>query len=97
VVIGYEPEEVRKANSSILHVPEDVARGKPRELLDAGLRDGKWEMSRLRTFAEAKHLNLELSFPDQVLTILTDRRSLIPILINQTNNAINLRSGSKCT
>src|SRR5713101_1196322 len=41
---GYEPEEVvGKANSSILHVPEDVASGKPRELLDASLRDGKWE------------------------------------------------------
>src|SRR2546425_1573141 len=41
---GYEPSEVvGKANSSILHVPEDVASGKPRELLDAALRDGKWE------------------------------------------------------
>jgi PAS domain S-box-containing protein len=41
---GYEPEEVvGKANSSILHAPEDVASGKPRELLDAALRDGKWE------------------------------------------------------
>ena len=41
---GYEPEEVvGKANSSILHAPEDVAAGKPRELLDAALRDGKWE------------------------------------------------------
>jgi PAS domain S-box-containing protein len=41
---GYEPEEVvGKANSSILHAPEDVANGKPRELLDAALKDGKWE------------------------------------------------------
>ena len=41
---GYEPEEVvGKANSAILHAPEDVASGKPRELLDAALRDGKWE------------------------------------------------------
>src|SRR5690242_26727 len=41
---GYEPEEVvGKANSSILHVPEDVDSGKPRELLDAALREGKWE------------------------------------------------------
>ena len=41
---GYEPSEVvGKANSSILHTPEDVASGKPRELLDAALRDGKWE------------------------------------------------------
>lgn len=41
---GYEPEEVvGKANSSILHAPEDVATGKPRELLDSALRDGKWE------------------------------------------------------
>src|SRR5690348_18482603 len=41
---GYEPEEVvGRANSSILHAPEDVATGKPRELLDAALQDGKWE------------------------------------------------------
>jgi two-component system, sensor histidine kinase and response regulator len=41
---GYEPEDVvGKANSSILHTPEDVASGKPRELLDSALRDGKWE------------------------------------------------------
>jgi len=41
---GYEPEEVvGKANSAILHTPEDVAAGKPGDLLQAALRDGKWE------------------------------------------------------
>src|ERR1700731_3837111 len=41
---GYEPDEVvGKANLAILHVPEDVAAGKPREILDAALRKGKWE------------------------------------------------------
>src|SRR5438445_11689174 len=41
---GYEPEEVvGRLNSSILHTPEDVQSGKPREILDAALRDGKWE------------------------------------------------------
>src|SRR6266478_3549728 len=41
---GYEPEEVvGKANSSILHTPEDVQSGKPREILETALRDGKWE------------------------------------------------------
>src|SRR5476651_45368 len=41
---GYEPEEVvGKANSEILHTPEDVALGKPREIMDAALREGKWE------------------------------------------------------
>src|SRR6185369_11993379 len=41
---GYEPEEVvGKANSSILHVPEDVEAGKPQEIIQAALRDGKWE------------------------------------------------------
>ena len=41
---GYEPEEVvGKANSSILHVPEDVKSGKHREIMQAALRDGKWE------------------------------------------------------
>src|SRR6266851_2749128 len=41
---GYEPEEmIGKANSSILHTPEDLAAGKPRQMLDTALRDGKWE------------------------------------------------------
>jgi PAS domain S-box-containing protein len=41
---GYEPDEVVGiANSEILHTPEDVALGKPREIMDAALRDGKWE------------------------------------------------------
>ena len=41
---GYEPEEVvGRANSSILHIPEDVAADKPKQLIDAALRDGKWE------------------------------------------------------
>jgi PAS domain S-box-containing protein len=48
---GYEPEEVvGKANSNILHVPEDVAANKPREILDIALGAGKWEgtIGRLR-------------------------------------------------
>src|SRR3989441_669889 len=41
---GYEPEEVvGKANSSILHVPEDVKAGRHTEIVQAALRDGKWE------------------------------------------------------
>lgn len=41
---GYEPEEVvGKQNSSILHTDEDVTSGKPREILDAALHNGKWE------------------------------------------------------
>ena len=41
---GYEPEEViGKANSIMLHTPEDVESGKPREIMDIALRDGKWE------------------------------------------------------
>src|SRR6186713_2247408 len=48
---GYEPEEVvGRANSAILHTPEDVASGKPREILDLALKTGKWEgtIQRLR-------------------------------------------------
>src|ERR1700687_2422380 len=41
---GYEPNEVvGKANSSILHTPEDVKAGFPRQYMDASLREGKWE------------------------------------------------------
>src|SRR6185503_13319088 len=41
---GYEADEVvGKANAEILHTPEDIALGKPRAMLGAALRDGKWE------------------------------------------------------
>ncbi|HSH94096.1 MAG TPA: ATP-binding protein, partial [Roseimicrobium sp.] len=52
---GYEPEEVvGKANASILHIPEDVESGKHREILQAALRDGKWEgtLARIRKSGE---------------------------------------------
>lgn len=48
---GYDAEEVvGKLNSEVLHTPEDVALGKPREIMEAALRDGKWEgvIGRLR-------------------------------------------------
>src|SRR5207249_8752395 len=52
---GYEPEEVvGKANSSILHTPEDVAANKPAEILKAALQTGKWEgtIKRMRKSGE---------------------------------------------
>src|SRR5689334_12662129 len=43
-IYGYASEEVvDKANSSMLHTPEDVKAGKPQKMLEAALRDGKWE------------------------------------------------------
>ena len=43
-IYGYEPEEViGKANSSVLHTPEDIAAGKPKEIMAAALQAGKWE------------------------------------------------------
>jgi PAS domain S-box-containing protein len=41
---GYEAAEVLgKARSDMLHTPEDIAAGRPRTILQAALRDGKWE------------------------------------------------------
>ncbi len=41
---GYEPEEViGKANSSILHAPQDVAAGVHEQIMRAALEQGKWE------------------------------------------------------
>jgi PAS domain S-box-containing protein len=41
---GYEPDEVvGRANSSILHVPEDVAAGVPTQIMRTALEKGKWE------------------------------------------------------
>jgi len=51
LLYGYDPEEViGKANSEILHTPEDIAAGKPRKMMDESLRYGKWEgtLARLR-------------------------------------------------
>ena len=43
-IYGYDPEEVvGKANSEILHPPEDVASGLPRQIMEIALREGKWE------------------------------------------------------
>jgi PAS domain S-box-containing protein len=41
---GYEPGEViGKANSSILHTPQDVEAGVPAQIMRAALEHGKWE------------------------------------------------------
>ena len=41
---GYEPDEVvGKANSSILHIPEDVLAGVPQQIMHAALEHRKWE------------------------------------------------------
>jgi len=41
---GYEPEEViGKANSAMLHTPDDIAIGKPEQVMAAALQMGKWE------------------------------------------------------
>ncbi|HKT47244.1 MAG TPA: PAS domain-containing protein, partial [Candidatus Acidoferrales bacterium] len=38
---GYEPDEVvGKLNSEVLHTPEDVASGKPKEMMQAALQNG---------------------------------------------------------
>src|ERR1700688_645583 len=41
---GYTAEEVLgKATSDMLHTPEDIAAGRPRNIMQAALRSGKWE------------------------------------------------------
>src|ERR1041385_7998768 len=53
---GYDPEEVvGKANSSMLHTPEDVRAGKHTELMQAALRDGKWEGIIQRVRKDGQH------------------------------------------
>lgn len=52
---GYFPEEVvGSANSAVLHTPEDVSAGRPREIMNAALHDGKWEgmLTRVRRNGE---------------------------------------------
>ncbi len=58
---GYEPEEVvGRASSSILHTPEDVAAGKPREIMSAALREGKWEGTIERVRKNGEHFTARL-------------------------------------
>jgi PAS domain S-box-containing protein len=46
---GYEPEEVvGKANADILHTPEDVQAGRPRQVREVALARGKWEGTLVR-------------------------------------------------
>jgi PAS domain S-box-containing protein len=41
---GYEPAEVIGVeNAAILHTPEDFAAGRPREMIETALREGKWD------------------------------------------------------
>ncbi len=41
---GYEPDEVvGRANSSMLHAPQDIAAGVPEQIMRAALEQGKWE------------------------------------------------------
>ena len=40
---GYEADEVIGVHASMLHAPEDAKSGLPRIMLNAALRDGKWE------------------------------------------------------
>jgi PAS domain S-box-containing protein len=52
---GYEPAEVvGKANSAILHPPQDVEAGVPRQIMQAALERGKWEgmLTRVRRNGE---------------------------------------------
>src|SRR2546427_3138342 len=54
-IYGYEPEEVvGLASSDILHTPEDVRGGKPNQITEAAVRDGKWEgtLDRIRKNGE---------------------------------------------
>src|SRR4029077_607833 len=50
-LFGYDAAEVLgKSTWEIFHTPEDIAAGRPRQIMQAALRDGKWEgvLTRLR-------------------------------------------------
>lgn len=55
---GYDAEEVvGKANSDILHTPEDVALGKPREMMQEALKNGRWEGVIMRVRKDRKRIS----------------------------------------
>ena len=58
---GYEPEEIiGKANSAILYTSEDVQAGKPREILETTLRNGKWEGTLNRVRKNGQHFTARM-------------------------------------
>jgi PAS domain S-box-containing protein len=66
-VYGYEPEEVvGRANAAILHLPEDVASGRDREIMAIALRDGKYEGTIGRIRKNGEHFSARV--------VLTPRR-----------------------
>ena len=66
---GYEPNEVvGRANSSILHTPEDVSAGLPEQILRAALEHGKWEGKVTRIRKNEQRFTARL--------VLTPRRDL---------------------
>ncbi len=66
---GYEPEEVvGKANSAILHAPDDVAADKPRQILKAALSEGKWEGTITRRRKNGEHFTARV--------VITPRRDV---------------------
>jgi PAS domain S-box-containing protein len=67
---GYEPHEVvDKATTTLLHTPDDVAARKPWEIMNAAVRDGKWE----GTVQQVRKNGAQ--FPACV--VLTPRRDLV--------------------
>ncbi len=71
---GYEPDEVvGKVNSSILHAPDDVAAGKPQEIIQSALREGKWEGTIVRLRKDGQRFTARV--------VLTPRRDATGRLI----------------
>ena len=65
---GYEPDEVvGRANSSILHIPEDVAAGVPAQIMRTALENGKWEGTLLRRRKNGEQFTARI--------VITPRRS----------------------
>src|SRR5258706_13604647 len=54
---GWEPEEVvGRANRDILHTPEEIASGLPKQILATTLEQGRWEGTVSRVHRDGSHL-----------------------------------------
>ena len=62
-IYGYEAVEVvGRAHAFILHDQEDVKSGRAQEILDAALRDGKWEGELTRIRRDGSRFNAHVTF-----------------------------------
>jgi len=84
---GYGSEEViGKANSSMLHTPEDIAAGTPAKVLAAALHAGKWEGTITRVRKDGDRFTARV--------VITPRRAPASVCVSRKSKVAVAMKGS---